>query len=331
MIPDFKNAKATVSAFRNALDNATPEDATSRVCINHLHPNHQYRGVLPFYELLGPTALADTVWSPLKIAMPIMQRRMDILFCGYHDITFNNSIWVIEMGKILGDFTSHWLNIPATGKTVYLPYTSLYKIENSLISETVEFLDIFSVITQAGLNPFINNQTGAHILSPGPKTNDGIVTSTTDQAETKKTYDLTIRMLTELAESYTSSTNHLARHWHSDMNWFGPTGIGTSFGFSGYQRGHTGPFEKKLDMVEIHDWELAVAEGHFSAVMWWPCLTMRNIDNYMGVPANNALTEMRVVDLYRREGDKLAENWIFIDMLHFLKMQGINLLSKIGE
>jgi hypothetical protein len=31
---------------------------------------------------------------------------------------------------------------------------------------------------------------------------------------------------------------------------------------------------------------------------------------------------MRVVDIYRRDGDKLAEIWVFIDMLHFLKMQG---------
>ena len=114
------------------------------------------------------------------------------------------------------------------------------------------------------------------------------------------------------------------------MNWFGPTGIGSSLGFSGYGRGHTGPFENKQDCVEIHDWELAVAEGNFSAVMWWPCLTMRNIGDYMGVPSNDNLADMRVVDLYRRDDDKLAENWIFIDMLHFMAQQGIDLLADAG-
>ena len=39
---------------------------------------------------------------------------------------------------------------------------------------------------------------------------------------------------------------------------------------------------------------------------------------------------MRVVDLYRRDGDKLAENWIFIDLLHFLNMQGVDLLTDNG-
>ncbi len=64
--------------------------------------------------------------------------------------------------------------------------------------------------------------------------------------------------------------------------------------------------------------------------MWWPCLTLRNTGDYLGVPANDVAAEMRVVDLYRRDGDKLAENWIFIDMLHFLAQQGVDLLADIG-
>lgn len=38
---------------------------------------------------------------------------------------------------------------------------------------------------------------------------------------------------------------------------------------------------------------------------------------------------MRVVDIYRRDGDKLAENWVFIDMLHFLNMQGLDVLGRL--
>ena len=57
---------------------------------------------------------------------------------------------------------------------------------------------------------------------------------------------------------------------------------------------------------------------------------MRNLGGYMGMPASDVAAEMRVVDLYRREGDRLAENWIFIDMLHFLKEQGVDVLADIG-
>ena len=35
--------------------------------------------------------------------------------------------------------------------------------------------------------------------------------------------------------------------------------------------------------------------------------------------------------VYRREGEKLAENWVFIDLLHYLKMQGLDVLGRLKE
>ncbi len=37
---------------------------------------------------------------------------------------------------------------------------------------------------------------------------------------------------------------------------------------------------------------------------------------------------MRVVDIYRRDGNKLAENWIFIDLLHYLRLLGVDVLER---
>jgi len=280
--------------------------------------------------MTGPQALADDLWSPLKQAMPTLQRRPDIFFVGRHDLKPEHGLWVVEMGHLLGDFTGPWLGIPPTGQATYLPYATMHQVADGHIVQTVEFLDVLAVITQAGLNPLSVAQTGGYMMAPGPKTHDGLVPLDPELPDSKATLDLTLTMLTELAESYTSPTDHLSRFWHPDMNWFGPTGIGTSLGFSGYGRGHTVPFETKLETVKIHDWKLAVAQGNFSAVMWWPCLTMRNVGGYMGVPANENLADMRVVDLYRRDGDRLAENWIFIDLLHFLAQQGVDLLADIG-
>ncbi len=31
---------------------------------------------------------------------------------------------------------------------------------------------------------------------------------------------------------------------------------------------------------------------------------------------------------FRRKGDKLAENWVFIDLLYFLKQQGLDVLEQ---
>ena len=55
---------------------------------------------------------------------------------------------------------------------------------------------------------------------------------------------------------------------------------------------------------------------------------MKQGDGFMGLPASEIQTEMRVVDIYRRDGDKLAENWIFIDFLHYLKLLGVDVLTR---
>jgi hypothetical protein len=42
-------------------------------------------------------------------------------------------------------------------------------------------------------------------------------------------------------------------------------------------------------------------------------------------------TEMRVVDIYRRDGDKLAYKWIFIDFQHYLKLLCLDVLQRYAE
>ena len=61
----------------------------------------------------------------------------------------------------------------------------------------------------------------------------------------------------------------------------------------------------------------------------WPNLTLTPIKEYMGIKVAQKSCEMRVIDIYRRNGDKLTENWIFIDFLHFWKNQGVDILADI--
>ena len=74
-----------------------------------------------------------------------------------------------------------------------------------------------------------------------------------------------------------------------------------------------------------------MAEGRYGGWWGWPNLTMNPGDGFMGLPASERPVEMRVVDMYRRCGDKLAENWVFIDLLHYLKLQGVDLLQRSRE
>lgn len=47
----------------------------------------------------------------------------------------------------------------------------------------------------------------------------------------------------------------------------------------------------------------------------------------MGLPGGER-THMRVVDVYRREGEKLLENWVIIDIPYWLKQQGLDVLER---
>ncbi len=49
---------------------------------------------------------------------------------------------------------------------------------------------------------------------------------------------------------------------------------------------------------------------------------------FMGLPASNRKVGMRLVDIYRRDTEKLAENWIFIDLLHYLMQQDVDVLER---
>ncbi len=329
-------ARAIVLNHFERFDATTTGDGLAAAFRATHSADHVYRGVHPFNTLGGAAQLSDTVWIPFlnsaRAGTPV-QRRLDMVFAGHHAFEETEPVWVVAMGHLLWLFDRTWLGVAPTGKIAFLRFASAYRVEADRIVETVEFLDILGVLDQAGLNPFADGQTAAQFLTPGPRTHDGVLTACGNPEDGRKTMDLTKAMLDDLvANGVQSPINHLERFWHPDMNWFGPTGIGACMGFESYRRGHTGPFEERLEFVEDHDAVCRVAEGSYSAFFWRPCLTMRSTGGFLDLPPLDIPAEMRVVDLYRRQGDLLAENWIFIDMLHFLKVQGVDVLAGLqGE
>ena len=123
----------------------------------------------------------------------------------------------------------------------------------------------------------------------------------------------------------------LTQDWHDDMIWWGPTGIGATYTIDRYIAQHQGPFRRHLSGRTFNGHLCRMAEGTYGGFFGWPNLTMSVEGGFMGLPASGETGDMRVVDLYRRDGDKLAENWIFIDMLHFLNQQGLDVLGRHAE
>ncbi|MCI2285419.1 ester cyclase [Colwellia sp. MSW7] len=62
--------------------------------------------------------------------------------------------------------------------------------------------------------------------------------------------------------------------------------------------------------------------------LWRPNLSSTPIGGFLGLPGGEVRADMRVVDVYRREGDKLMENWVLIDLPYWLKQQGLDILER---
>ena len=127
---------------------------------------------------------------------------------------------------------------------------------------------------------------------------------------------------------FASFEDELADTWTRDMIWSGPTGIGASYTISRYIEQHSGPFREAFRERTFNGHICTVAEGHYGGFFGWPNFTALHVGGFMGMPGSDQRGEMRVIDIYRREGDKLAENWIFIDLLHFWKQQGVDILAR---
>lgn len=327
---DFQKAKTLV---RNA--NAAIDLANSSNIANALTPyvaqDFLWRGMYPFNEQSGIKAVCDIFWNPLKVAMGPLQRRPDIFFAGLNQLDGFTSVWVVEMGHLMGTWDQHWIGLAPSYKLAFLRYCDFYKIENDKIVEIASYVDILNLLSQSGRHPS-SGTTGSVILSPGPATHDGLLYDAQPEAEGRTSVELIADMVTDLrANSVGSPQEHMTKFWTSDMCWFGPGGIGASAFYDGYRRGHSGPFEERLKYVRHTEHVARLGEGNFGGFFGYPSLTVSSKGGFMGLPAGEIAADMRIVDLYRRKDDKLAENWIFIDIPHFLSMQGVDILAELGQ
>ncbi len=328
---DLQAAKATVQAHYKALAGASP-DTVGDIIAAAVSPDYMWRGMHPFHEQSGAAAVAETFWAPFLTSMSRVQRREDIFFAGQNEMDGFTSVWTASMGHLMGLFDAPWLGIPPTGKMIFLRYAEFNKVEEGVITETALFCDILHLMMQAGLQP-LPPQTAAHLVQPGPMTQDGLLYGPQEAGEGEATLALINRMIGDINthQRFQTPQEELAECWHDDMIWWGPAGIGATYTIDRYIEQHQRPFRTQITDRVFNGHLCRMAEGTYGGFFGWPNLTLTNAGGYTGMTGSNTRADMRVVDIYRRDGDKLAENWIFIDMLHFLNMQGLDVLGRMAS
>ncbi len=327
-VAELDAAKAVVRAHHAGLDAARGAALVTRFR-DDAAADYLWRGFHPFGELHGGEAVAARFWEPLKAAMTGLHRRDDIFFAGRNALGGEPGVWVVAMGHLVGLFDAPWLGIAPTGRMAFLRYCTFHRVADGRIAETAMYFDIPHLMRQAGCGPF-GTQTAAHLVQPGPATHDGLLHAAQPSEEGVRTLDAIEAMICDLGQwgSGLPLEEELARSWHDDMVWWGPEGIGSTFTIERYARQHSGPFRAAFADRSPTNHVARLAEGHYGGFFGWPNFTARHRGGFMGMPGGETPGEFRVIDLYRRRGDKLAENWVFIDLLHFWKTQGVDYLGS---
>jgi len=303
----IQSAKQVVLRFNEALDNCTA-DQIPKVLAEFTGEQYLWRGMHPFYEQHNSDDVASVFWQPLREAFAPLQRRPD---------------------------DKPWLGIPPTGKMVFIRYAEFNCVQGDKIVESAFFCDVISIMQQAGHYP-LPPHTGAFFMHPGPLTHDGLLFDEQDPATATKTLDVLEKMVADLGKLNVSGNDRcppelLAKAWNDDMLWYGPAGIGATYTIKRYQKQHQYPFRENLKDKTFNGHIARFAEGNYACFFGWPNLNNKATGGFLGLTGNETNAEMRVVDVYRRDGDKLAENWVFIDIPHYLSMQGLDVLARMRD
>lgn len=326
----FQDAKVVVQRFYAALD--APDADLEQVLQTYTGANFVWRGFHPFNEMTAPSQVATDFWRPLRQSLKSLQRRQDIFFAGANQVDDFTSVWVVSMGHLMGLFDEAFCSIPPTGKIAMLRYCEFHRIEGDKIVETAMYFDLPHLMAQAGIVPFPDH-TAAQLVQPGPQPHDGLLYDAQPEQAGKETLALINRMIRDLGQwnSGLSLEDELRQTWAEDMLWWGPTGIGATYTIERYAKQHSGPFRAAFSDRSKTKHIARLAEGAYGGFFGWPNFTARLSGDFMGMTATNKMGEFRVIDIYRRDGDKLAENWIFIDLLHFWKTQGFDVLQRLQD
>jgi predicted ester cyclase len=286
-----------------------------------------WNGFGPIGTVEGRDALAAEFWRPLLEAFPDLQQNDHIIFGN----DFEGADWVLSTGYLLGTFENDWLGIPATGHATWLHYAAFHEFEGGDIVRTKYFLDVLDVMRQAGYEFF--PAPGPQIVAPGPTTQNGVQLTEQDPDESAKTLQLVEDMIFEGLHSYEEEGLDglgMEKYWHEDFMYYAPCGIGTTRGIDGFQAYHQAPFLEAFPDRRGGNHEPRIAEGYYCASTG-PVSATHTGSGWLSLPATGREVAIDVVDVWRREGDRLAQNWLFIDLVDFLDQIGVDIFERLKE
>ena len=284
----------------------------------------------PFGDMPGDQYY-ESVLAKLHFSLPDVEKRPWIIMAGTDD---HEDDWVGIAGTYIGTFVKPFLDIQPTGHLAHMRFHEYYKIKNEKIIEIQAIWDIPELMMQAGAWPMAPS-LGREGLIPGPATCDGLQTGDYQHDVSTKSKTLVIDMLTAMSKhpEEPQEAMEMHRYWHPKMNWYGPAGIGTGRGISGFRHWHQIPFLMGMpDRGSFRD-ELTYhffADGPYVAVTGWPNMKQTlSDDGWMGIAPSGRMITLRSLDFWRIERGQIRENWVLVDLLDVYRQLGVDVLGRM--
>lgn len=325
--------KALLAPLRSALYDFDPNGV--QTAMTHvIAENALVRLCHPIGDVNGPDGFYQSAFQDLVTAWPDLERRDFIVMAGPDQ---DGADWVGCGGYYTGTFLAPWLDIPPTGHQVSMRFHEFYRFEGGKVVEVQAIWDIPEVMIQAGAWPLAPS-LGREWLVPGPALQNGFVEGPRDDQASNASCQLIVDMLEHLIR-YPSQGGpevmEFDRFWHPKVSWYGPAGIGTARGQSGFRNWHQIPFLAAMPDRGQYEDEIThhfFGDGPFAAVTGWPNMAQtHSAGGWLGLPPTGKKITLRSLDFWRTENGKIRENWVLVDLLHIYDQLGVDVFGRMRE
>ncbi|ODA29340.1 polyketide cyclase [Veronia pacifica] len=288
----------------------------------------------PFGTLRGASEWIEHCFEHLISAVPDLERRDTIVICNQDQ---DGHTWIGCCGFYCGTFSAPLLQIPPTGQFFHMRFHEFYRLSEEGVVEVQAIWDLVEVMMQANAWPMVPSLAREGLV-PGPATCDGIKAAQADPLLSASNVQHVIQMLEKLQQHPSQGgpeVMSMNTFWHPHMTWYGPAGIGTCRGLSGFRHWHQIPFLNAMPDRGQYESETRChffAHDNYVAVTGWPNMAQTlSSGGWLGIAPSGQKITLRSLDFWRIEDKKIVENWVLVDLLDVYDQLGVDVFARLKE
>lgn len=313
-----------------------------RTLAEFCQPDCRFEIFHPFNTIDGLDAAAAKFWLPLRASFPNYEQRHAFVIGGEYEGRAMVSTW----GHAMGTFDVAWLGIPPTHGLAFLSFGFNAIVRDGKIAKAYILLDIVDVMRQAGFYPF-RQMPGTAEAWPFPPCDTGATALDHDPVRGAESLRIIREMQMgllkphEIAAAAENPSRH-SPHWHENMNWYGPAGIGSMRGQRGFRDFHGALFlqafpdrggwpREEGGAQDAPGHYIRLGDGLYAVTGGYPSLRATHTGpEWLGLPPTGRKIELRVADWYRvDENGKIYDNWVMMDIPHIVQQMGMDLFHDL--